>query len=198
MKAVQVSEPNGILNSSTSDAETGRGQVRVQGGACGICHSDELVKKARPGSNTSRSRTRDRRPHHKLGGDVTSWKDGQRVGVGWHGGHCLQCDPCRRGDFVNCKFEKITAIGFDGGYAEYVIVPSEAVALIPEDLPADKPLLDCAGITVFNAMRIRARSRRTCCRPRNRRTGPSRNSIRTPDGISHSRHRARRRQAGLS
>jgi D-arabinose 1-dehydrogenase-like Zn-dependent alcohol dehydrogenase len=89
-----------------------------------------------------------------VGADVTQWKPGQRVGVGWHGGHCFTCDPCRRGDFVNCQFEKITGIHFDGGYAEYVIIPAEAVALIPDDLPADEaaPLL-CAGITVFNALR---------------------------------------------
>jgi len=89
-----------------------------------------------------------------VGADVTLWKPGQRVGVGWHGGHCFQCDPCRRGDFINCKFEKITAIHFDGGYAEYMVAPAEAVALMPDDLPADEaaPLL-CAGITVFNALR---------------------------------------------
>jgi D-arabinose 1-dehydrogenase-like Zn-dependent alcohol dehydrogenase len=89
-----------------------------------------------------------------LGADVTLWKPGQRVGVGWHGGHCFECEPCRRGDFVNCKLEKITAIHFDGGYQEYMIAPAEAVAAMPDDLPADEagPLL-CAGITVFNALR---------------------------------------------
>jgi alcohol dehydrogenase/propanol-preferring alcohol dehydrogenase len=89
-----------------------------------------------------------------VGAEVTQWKPGQRVGVGWHGGHCFQCDPCRRGDFINCKFEKITAIHFDGGYAEYMVAPAEAVALMPDDLPADEaaPLM-CAGITVFNALR---------------------------------------------
>jgi D-arabinose 1-dehydrogenase-like Zn-dependent alcohol dehydrogenase len=74
--------------------------------------------------------------------------------VGWHGGHCFECEPCRRGDFVNCKFEKITGLHLDGGYQEYMIVGSEAVASMPDDLPADEaaPLL-CAGITVFNALR---------------------------------------------
>lgn len=74
--------------------------------------------------------------------------------MGWHGGHCFQCDPCRRSDFINCRFEKITAITFDGGYAEYMVVPAEAVALMPDDLPADEaaPLM-CAGITVFSALR---------------------------------------------
>jgi D-arabinose 1-dehydrogenase-like Zn-dependent alcohol dehydrogenase len=89
-----------------------------------------------------------------VGSDVTQWKPGQRVGVGWHGGHCFTCDPCRRGQFILCKFEKLTGISFDGGYAEYVVVPAEAVAAMPDDLPADEaaPLL-CAGITVFNSLR---------------------------------------------
>jgi D-arabinose 1-dehydrogenase-like Zn-dependent alcohol dehydrogenase len=89
-----------------------------------------------------------------VGADVMQWKPGQRVGVGWHGGHCFQCDPCRRGDFILCQFEKITAIHFDGGYAEYMIAPAEAVALMPDDLPAAEaaPLM-CAGITVFNSLR---------------------------------------------
>jgi D-arabinose 1-dehydrogenase-like Zn-dependent alcohol dehydrogenase len=89
-----------------------------------------------------------------VGADVTLWKPGQRVGVGWHGGHCFQCDPCRRGDFVLCQFAKITGISFDGGYAEYMVAPAEAVAAMPDDLPADEaaPLL-CAGITVFNSLR---------------------------------------------
>jgi D-arabinose 1-dehydrogenase-like Zn-dependent alcohol dehydrogenase len=89
-----------------------------------------------------------------VGSDVTLWKPGQRVGLGWHGGHCFQCDACRRGDFINCQFEKITAIDFDGGYQQYMIANREAVAALPDDLPADEaaPLL-CAGITVFNALR---------------------------------------------
>jgi D-arabinose 1-dehydrogenase-like Zn-dependent alcohol dehydrogenase len=76
------------------------------------------------------------------------------VGVGWHGGHCFVCDPCRRGNFILCQVEKITGISYDGGYAEYVVVPAEAVAAMPDDLPADEaaPLL-CAGITVYNSLR---------------------------------------------
>jgi D-arabinose 1-dehydrogenase-like Zn-dependent alcohol dehydrogenase len=79
---------------------------------------------------------------------------GQRVGVGWHGGHCFKCDPCRRGDFILCRNGKVTGISHDGGYAEYMVSPAEAVAAMPEDLPAAEaaPLL-CAGITVFNALR---------------------------------------------
>ena len=157
MKAVQVSKPGGnfeIVERPTP--EPGRGQVRIKVEACGICHSDVLVKEGMwPGIQYPRV------PGHEIAGridaigpDVTLWKPGQRVGVGWHGGHCFQCDPCRRGDFINCRFEKITAIDFDGGYQEYTIARAEAVAAIPDDLPADEaaPLL-CAGITVFNALR---------------------------------------------
>jgi len=157
MKAVQISKPGGnfeVVERPTP--EPGRGEVRIKVEACGICHSDALVKEGYwPGIQYPRV------PGHEIAGridaigaDVTLWKPGERVGVGWHGGHCFQCDPCRRGDFINCKFEKITAITFDGGYAEYVVVPAEAVALMPDDLPSDEaaPLL-CAGITVFNALR---------------------------------------------
>jgi D-arabinose 1-dehydrogenase-like Zn-dependent alcohol dehydrogenase len=157
MKAVQVSKAGGNLEVvERPTPEPGRGQVRIKVEACGICHSDALVKEGYwPGIQYPRV------PGHEIAGridsvgaDVTQWKPGQRVGVGWHGGHCFTCDPCRRGDFINCKFEKITAITFDGGYAEYVIVPAEAVALMPDDLPSDEaaPLL-CAGITVYNALR---------------------------------------------
>ena len=89
-----------------------------------------------------------------LGAGVAQWKNGQRVGVGWHGGHCFVCEWCRRGDFILCVNGKITGIHFDGGYGEYTIVPAEAVASVPDELSSEEagPLL-CAGITVFNAMR---------------------------------------------
>lgn len=157
MKAVQISKPGGSFEVVERPIpEPGRGQVRIKVEACGICHSDALVKEGMwPGLQFPRV------PGHeiagridKIGPDVTLWKPGQRVGVGWHGGHCFECEPCRRGDFVNCKFEKITAIHFDGGYQEYMVAPAEAVAAMPDDLPADEaaPLL-CAGITVYNALR---------------------------------------------
>ncbi len=157
MKAAQISKPGGnfeIVERPTP--EPGRGQVRIKVEACGICHSDVLVKEGLwPGLQYPRV------PGHeiagrvdKLGADVVQWQPGQRVGVGWHGGHCFVCDPCRRGDFIHCKFQKVTGISFDGGYAEYVIVPAEAIALMPDDLSADDaaPLL-CAGITVYNPLR---------------------------------------------
>src|SRR5947208_6968037 len=157
MRVVQVTKPSGDLELIERPIpEPGRGQVRIKVEACGICHSDALVKEGYwPGLQYPRV------PGHEIAGridsvgsDITQWKPGQRVGVGWHGGHCFECDPCRRGDFMLCKFEKITAITFDGGYQEYMVAPAEAVALIPEDLPADEaaPLL-CAGITVYNALR---------------------------------------------
>jgi alcohol dehydrogenase/propanol-preferring alcohol dehydrogenase len=157
MKAVQISKAGGNFEIVERPIpQPGRDQVRIKVEACGICHSDELVKEGYwPGIQYPRV------PGHEIAGridaigpDVTLWKPGQRVGVGWHGGHCFECEPCRRGDFVNCRFEKITAIHFDGGYQEYMIVPAEAVAAMPDDLPAHEaaPLL-CAGITVFNALR---------------------------------------------
>jgi D-arabinose 1-dehydrogenase-like Zn-dependent alcohol dehydrogenase len=157
MKVVQVGKPGGNLETvDRPTTEPGRGQVRIKVEACGICHSDLLVKEGYwPGIQYPRV------PGHEIAGridavgpDVTQWKPGQRVGVGWHGGHCFVCDPCRRGDFIQCRFEKITAISFDGGYGEYMIAPAEAVAAIPDGLKAEEaaPLL-CAGITTFNSLR---------------------------------------------
>lgn len=157
MKVVQVSKQGGDFEIVERPVpEPARGQVRVKVEACGICHSDALVKEGYwPGLQYPRV------PGHEIAGridsvgsEVTQWKPGQRVGVGWHGGHCFECDPCRRGDFMLCKFEKITAIHFDGGYAEYMVAPEEAVAAMPDDLSSVEaaPLL-CAGITVFNSLR---------------------------------------------
>lgn len=157
MKAVQISKPHGDFEVVERPIpQPGRGQVRIKVEACGICHSDALVKEGVwPGLQYPRV------PGHEIAGrvdaigpDVTLWKHGQRVGVGWHGGHCFQCEPCRRGDFILCQNEKITAIHFDGGYAEYMVAPAEAVAAMPDDLPADEaaPLM-CAGITVYNSLR---------------------------------------------
>ena len=157
MKAVQISKAGGDFELVDRPIpEPAREQVRIQVEACGVCHSDVLVKEGFwPGLQYPRV------PGHEIAGtidaigpDVTLWRPGQRVGVGWHGGHCFECEPCRRGDFINCKKQKITGLSFDGGYAEYVIVQAEAVAAMPDHLSADEaaPLL-CAGITVFNAMR---------------------------------------------
>jgi D-arabinose 1-dehydrogenase-like Zn-dependent alcohol dehydrogenase len=124
--------------------------------ACGICHSDSLVKEgAWPGIQYPRV------PGHEVAGvidavgaGVTQWKPGERVGVGWHGGYCGRCDPCRRGDFFACVTGQVTGLTFDGGYAEYMIAPASAVARMPAELPpVDAAPLMCAGITTFNALR---------------------------------------------
>jgi D-arabinose 1-dehydrogenase-like Zn-dependent alcohol dehydrogenase len=157
MKVVQVGKPHGDWELVERDIpEPGPGQVRIKVEACGVCHSDVMVKEGLwPGIQYPRV------PGHEiagridaLGSGVVGWKQGQRVGVGWHGGHCFRCEPCRRGDFILCQFGKITGISHDGGYAEYMVSPAEAVAAMPEELPAAEaaPLL-CAGITVFNSLR---------------------------------------------
>ncbi|HYR23477.1 MAG TPA: alcohol dehydrogenase [Chthoniobacterales bacterium] len=157
MKAAQISKPGGDFELVEREIpEPGAGQVRVKVEACGICHSDVLVKDGLwPGLQYPRV------PGHEIagrvdaiGGNVTQWKNGQRVGVGWHGGHCFVCEECRRGDFMMCVNRKITAIDYDGGYAEYMIARAEALAAIPDALPAEEagPFM-CAGVTVYNALR---------------------------------------------
>ncbi len=157
MKAVQISSPGGDFDLVEREIpEPEEGQVRIKVEACGVCHSDAYTKEGTlPGIKYPRV------PGHevagfidKVGERVTAWKIGQRVGVGWHGGHCFQCEPCRRGDFTTCKNRKIAGASYDGGYAEYMVAPQEALVSIPEELTATEaaPLL-CAGITTFNALR---------------------------------------------
>jgi D-arabinose 1-dehydrogenase-like Zn-dependent alcohol dehydrogenase len=134
----------------------GAGEVRIRVRACGICFSDHLVKDGVwPGLGYPRV------PGHEVvgvidevGAGVAEWKKGDRVGVGWHGGHCFVCASCRRGDFVTCEREQITGLTRDGGYAQYMIARHEAVASLPQgiDWAEAGPLL-CAGITTFNALR---------------------------------------------
>jgi D-arabinose 1-dehydrogenase-like Zn-dependent alcohol dehydrogenase len=157
MKAVQVSKAGAPFEVVERDIpEPGDRQVRVKVEACGICHSDALVRNAVfPGMPLPRI------PGHeiagrvdKVGAHVSPWKVGERVGVGWHGGHCFECDACRRGLFINCDNAQITGISFDGGYAEYAVVPEAALARIPEGLSAvDAGPLLCAGVTTYNSLR---------------------------------------------
>ena len=157
MKAAQISKPNGDWELVEREIpEPDAGQVRVKVEACGICHSDVLVKEGVwPGLQYPRV------PGHEVAGridavgaGVNAWSVGQRVGVGWHGGHCFVCDQCRRGDFAMCINRKVTGIDFDGGYAEYMIAPASALAAIPDEVPAAEagPFM-CAGVTVYNALR---------------------------------------------
>lgn len=157
MQAVQVSRAGGNFERVERPIpEPGPTQVRIKVEACGVCHSEQLVKDGHwPGI------TYPRVPGHEVvgridtvGSAVTQWQPGDRVGVGWHGGHCFECDPCRRGDFMNCTRLHITGISSDGGYAEYLLARQEALARFPAalDAVAAAPLL-CAGITTFNALR---------------------------------------------
>ena len=132
------------------------GEVRIKVQACGVCHSDALTKEGLwPGIQYPRA------PGHEvagivdeLGAGVSVWKQGQRVGVGWHGGHDHTCRECRRGDFRNCRNLKIPGISYDGGYQEFMIAPVEALVAIPDSLNSvDAAPLLCAGITTYNSLR---------------------------------------------
>ena len=159
MRAVQVSRPGGPLELVERPVpEPGPGAVRIRVHACGICHSDSLTVEGHwPGIQFPRV------PGHEVigvidavgGGVPERWKKGQRVGVGWHAWHCSTCDNCRRGDYFACQQgPKVTGIAFDGGYADYVVAPATALALVPQALAAaDAAPLMCAGLTTFNALR---------------------------------------------
>jgi D-arabinose 1-dehydrogenase-like Zn-dependent alcohol dehydrogenase len=157
MRAVQVSTPNGPLELVERPIPaTPPGHVRVRVLACGVCHSDAMVKGALwPGMPMPRV------PGHEVAGvideageGVSGWQKGQSVGVGWNGGYCAHCDPCRRGELFACTTGAVTGISYDGGYADYMIAPASAVALAPDGLsPVDTAPLLCAGVTTFNALR---------------------------------------------
>jgi D-arabinose 1-dehydrogenase-like Zn-dependent alcohol dehydrogenase len=158
MRVVQVVHANGPFEIVERDIpEPGPGSVRIKVQACGICHSDSLTKEGHwPGIQYPRA------PGHEVAGvidavgpGVAGWEAGQRVAVGWHGGHCGYCNSCRRGDFVTCQIAfQIPGISYDGGYADYMVAPAGALAHIPDELSAVEagPLV-CAGITTFNSLR---------------------------------------------
>jgi D-arabinose 1-dehydrogenase-like Zn-dependent alcohol dehydrogenase len=158
MRVMQVARAQGALELVERDIpDPGAGSVRVRVEACGICHSDSFTKEGGwPGIQYPRT------PGHEVAGvidavgaGVVGWKVGQRVGVGWHGGHCGYCASCRRGDFVTCQVAaQIPGISYDGGYADYMIAPAGALAALPDGLTAVEcgPLM-CAGITTYNSLR---------------------------------------------
>jgi D-arabinose 1-dehydrogenase-like Zn-dependent alcohol dehydrogenase len=157
MKSAQISRPGADFEIVERPIpEPGVGQVRVKVNACGICHSDVLVKDGVwPGIQYPRV------PGHEvagvvdeIGSGVTTWNNGQRVGIGWHGGHDNTCRECRRGDFRNCRNVKVTGFSYDGGYQQYMVAPVEALVPIPDGISDNDaaPLLD-AGITTYNALR---------------------------------------------
>jgi D-arabinose 1-dehydrogenase-like Zn-dependent alcohol dehydrogenase len=157
MRAARVAKPKGPFELvEVPVPEPTPGTVRIKVEACGVCHSDSVVKEGLfpnipypriPGHEVSGV-------IDKLGVGVKSWNAGDRVGVGWNGGYCSYCEPCRRGQFFACQNGLTTGISFDGGYAEYMIAPASAVAAVPDGMsPIDAAPLMCAGITTFNALR---------------------------------------------
>jgi D-arabinose 1-dehydrogenase-like Zn-dependent alcohol dehydrogenase len=157
MRAMQIAEKGGDFELVEREVPSpGRGEALVRVHACGVCHSDMMaVEGVFPGVTFPVV------PGHEVAGEIAElgegvegWEVGQRVGVGWFGGNCGWCEACRRGDFIGCHNMGIPGITFDGGYADYVVVKSSALALIPDDLADEDaaPLL-CAGITTYNALR---------------------------------------------
>jgi propanol-preferring alcohol dehydrogenase len=156
MKIARVPEPNGRFELVDVEIpEPGPNQVRIKVHACGVCHSDSLTVMGALGNAFPRA------PGHEVAGEVdavgtavSAWNVGDRVGVGWFGGCDFTCESCRRGDFISCANGQVSGIAYDGGYAEYMVAPAEALARIPDALSAvDAAPLLCAGITTFNALR---------------------------------------------
>nr|AEQ20499.1 cinnamyl alcohol dehydrogenase protein [uncultured bacterium CSL144] len=157
MKMMRVNGAGGkfeLTEERMREPDAGSVSVRVE--ACGICHSDVLTKEGSwPGIVYPRS------PGHEIAGIIDAvgegthpWKVGERVGIGWHGGHCTRCESCRRGDFITCAKLQIPGISYDGGYSEFVFAPIESLARIPGELtPEEAAPLMCAGVTTFNALR---------------------------------------------
>jgi D-arabinose 1-dehydrogenase-like Zn-dependent alcohol dehydrogenase len=157
MRAIQIEKKGAPLQLVERELpQPGRGEVRVKVQACGVCHSDSVAKEG-----LFPSVPYPIIPGHEIAGvvdavgeGVVGWSVGTRVGVGWFGGHCGHCDPCRRGQLVDCRNLRIPGINYDGGYAEAMVAPADALALIPDELsPVDAAPLLCAGVTTFNALR---------------------------------------------
>jgi propanol-preferring alcohol dehydrogenase len=156
MKAVLAATSGSVfVPSEIKVPEPGMGQVRIKVHACGVCAGEYFARNGLMGTNLPRV------PGHEISGTidavgagVTAWSPGDRVGVGWHGGSCFTCEYCRQGDFVNCVNRKITGISYDGGYAEYMVAPQDALARVPDSMSLEEagPMM-CAGITTFNALR---------------------------------------------
>ncbi|WP_435177597.1 alcohol dehydrogenase catalytic domain-containing protein [Halorussus sp. AFM4] len=157
MRAAVVPEPGADFELVERELpDPGPDEVRIAVAACGVCHGDGTVKEGRnPAVEFPRV------PGHEIvgrvdavGSDVAEWEAGDRVGVGWHGGHCFTCEDCRRGNFLQCDDAEVTGLSRDGGYAEYTLARREALAAVPASLDgADAAPLLCAGLTTFNALR---------------------------------------------
>jgi len=157
MRVAQISKPHGAFELVERPVpEPGPGTVRIRVLACGVCHSDSVIKEGGIAGIPY-----PRVPGHEVAGVIDAvgpgalgWEVGQRVGVGWNGGYCGYCTPCRRGNFFACERTQVTGLTYDGGYGEYMVAPASAVARMPADLsPVDAAPLMCAGVTTFNALR---------------------------------------------
>ncbi len=157
MRAVQIARAGGdfeLVEKPIPEPKAGEVLIKVE--ACGICHGDVLAKQGGGPFRVKYPIT----PGHEvvgkvvaMGADETVWKVGQRVGVGWHGGHCMKCAACRNGDIANCPNALITGLSLDGGYAEYMLAHAEAIVAMPEEYSSTEaaPLL-CAGVTVWGGL----------------------------------------------
>ncbi|ADP82355.1 alcohol dehydrogenase [Pseudofrankia inefficax] len=156
-RSAQVAEPGGSFSIVRNELpEPGRGHVRLTVEACGVCRSDSgFVDAAFPGVSFPLV------PGHEIAGridavgdDVEGWSTGERVAVGWFGGNCGFCVACREGDFIHCALMQVPGWAYPGGYAEAVVVPTSALARIPDGLTAvEAAPMGCAGVTTFNALR---------------------------------------------
>jgi alcohol dehydrogenase len=158
-RVAQVTEPGGAFELTEREVpRPGPGHVRIAVEACGICHSDALfVDGGLPGVTFPVV------PGHEIAGRVEELGEGtqdwghqvgDRVAVGWFGGSCGHCTPCRQGDFVSCATLRVPGWAYDGGFADKVIVPVDALARIPEAVAAsDAGPMACAGVTTYNGLR---------------------------------------------
>ncbi len=153
VQAVKAGDPFRLTSLPVPEPQ--RGQVRVKVHACGMCAGDAIARNGLMGVVLPRI------PGHEIAGTidavgagVRAWKAGDRVGIGWQGGYCSECEFCRRGDFVNCVKARVVGLSYDGGYAEYLVAPQAALARVPVALSFEEaaPLM-CAGLTTFNALR---------------------------------------------
>ena len=202
MTTVQVSGPGGAFETVNRQVpEPGPHTVRIKIQACGVCHSDVFVKEGHwPGLQYPRV------TGHEVAGvidavgpGVTIWRRGQRVGVGWHGGHCGQCVSCRRGDFMGCQNFQVTGFQEDGGYAQYMIARSEAVAAIPDSLAGGGGTYPLRwGHDLQQLAPQRGEIRRSGGGAWTGRTWASGHSVRQQDGLSHRGARAGSRQGSVS
>src|SRR5690348_5991280 len=157
MRVVQVARKDGPFEMVERDLpQPGSGEVRVKVQACGVCHSDSIAIQGLlpivpypivPGHEIAGV-------IDAVGSGVIGWSVGTRVGIGWFGGHCGRCEPCRRGYLIDCRNLRIPGVTYDGGYAEAMVAPADALARMPDDLPpAEAAPLMCAGVTTYNALR---------------------------------------------